>query len=337
MNWDFTDKTIAVIGDHNLDIDYVGSYPGLMSREHESLAVFESSPENVRYSGGGAANIVEMLADVGTIVLPAGAWDLSVCLQSKALWEIFVSRDKIRTRYMAEGLSTPAFIKYYRQSGGHIFRANIASEPMTEEVEGSLIEKIQKLERIADLVIVADYDETGNGVITMPVREAIRKHLSCPKIGLSRERADKLYDYDYLILNQTEIRKATLGRWIDGIKQYSVDLWGLVRPKNLIITLEGEGAVLYQEGGMHGCFPKLHENIIESVPLTGQIDTCGCGDAFVALFAACIARGDDIEQAIRAGNAAGRAQARKLCGAHNITIGEVKREWRKLYQLTDTL
>jgi len=335
MNWDFSGQTIAVIGDHNLDIDYVGSYSGLMSREHESLAVFESLPENVRYSGGGAANIVEALVDIEADTIPVGIWDTHT-QRSRMLAHRF-NEKSISHDGMVSGLSTPAFIKFYRPSGAHVFRANIASEPMTKEVEDRLIAKIQGLAGVADLVIVADYDETGNGVITMPVREAIRKYLSCPKIGLSRERADKLYEYDYLILNQMEIRKATRGRAIDGIKQYAIDLWGLVRPKNIIITLEGEGAVLYQTG-KQGYFSKLHENMIESVPLTGQIDTCGCGDAFVALFAACIARGDDVEQAIKAGNAAGRAQARKLCGAHNITIDEVKREWQELlYQLTETL
>jgi len=336
MNWNFAGKTIAVIGDHNLDIDYVGSYPGLMSREHESLAVFESSPANVRYSGGGAANIVEMLADIQAKAIPVGALHMGSrdrSVRSNILWNRFQNKH-ISVEYMVHGLDTPAFIKHYRQSGMHVFRANIASEPMTEDVEGRLIEKIKLLDGMVDLVIVADYDETGNGVITMPVREAIRKHLSCPKIGLSRERADKLVGYDYLILNQTEIRKATRGRAIDGLGLHAAGLWDIVNPKNIIITLEGEGAVWYSETA-EKVF--LHESMVESVPLTGQIDTCGCGDAFVALFAACIARGDDVEQAIKAGNAAGRAQARKLCGAHNITIDEVKREWQELYQLTEAL
>ena len=332
MNWDFSGQTIAVIGDHNLDIDYVGSYSGLMSREHESLAVFESLPENVRYSGGGAANIVEALVDIEADTIPVGIWDTHT-QRSRMLAHRF-NEKSISHDGMVSGLSTPAFIKFYRPSGAHVFRANIASEPMTKEVEDRLIAKIQGLAGVADLVIVADYDETGNGVITMPVREAIRKYLSCPKIGLSRERADKLYEYDYLILNQMEIRKATRGRAIDSIKRYAKELWHVVAPKNIIITLEGEGAAWYN------CTDEkvfIQETMVESVPLTGQIDTCGCGDAFVALFAACIARGDDVEQAIKAGNAAGRAQARKLCGAHNIAIDEVKREWQELYQLTDTL
>lgn len=329
MNWDFS-ATIAVIGDHNVDIDYVGTYPGLMSREQESLAVFESSPESVRYSGGGAANIVETLADIQVTALPVGVWDWSGSIlrsvRSGILSNIFHSKG-ISDKGLVHGATVPAFIKYYRPSGVHVFRANIASEPISAEVEDRLVGMIEKLDGIADLVIVADYDETGNGVITKSVLEAIY-YLSCPKIGLSRERADRLYGYDYLILNQMEIRKATKGRAIDSIKQYADELWNIVSPKNIIITLEGEGAVWYTKETDN---PFFQETMIDSVPLTTQIDTCGCGDAFVALFAACIARGDDVEQAIKAGNAAGRAQARKLCGAHNITIDEVKREWQEVY------
>lgn len=346
MNWNFDGISIAVIGDHNLDIDYIGSYPGLMSREHDSLAVFESKDSDVRYSGGGAANIVEMLADIETkMIIPVGVWNTWTCQRSKALSRLFrlFRKDRISTGYMTQGISTPAFIKFYRPSGVHIFRANIASEEMTTKIEDEVISDIEALQGKVDLVIVADYDETGKGVITDVVRAAIHQRLSCPKIGLSRTRCDKLRGYDYLILNETELKRAVYDKSGD-IKQNVRDLCNKLLPENVIITLEGKGAVWYsQKIQSKSDIPrtlismKLKETIVPSVSLTENIDTCGCGDAFVALFAACIARGDDIEQAIKAGNAAGRAQARMLCGARNITVEQIKSEWEELYQLTDTL
>jgi len=336
MNWNFDGIKIAVIGDHNLDIDYVGGYPGLMSREQDSLAVFESHDSDVRYSGGGAANIVETLADVKVgKIIPVGVWDTGNCQRSRMLAYRF-NEKSISHDGMVSGLPTPAFIKYYRPSGAHIFRANVASEVMHYQVEDQLIAHIELLEGKVDLVIVADYDESGNGVITHPIREAIRHSLSCPKIGLSRTRCNKLFQYDYLILNQTELKRAINYHSVNSLKQNVRDLWDMTFPKNVIVTLEGEGAAWYTEiekshKPMTFHIPEFNEVVVLSVALTDNIDTCGCGDAFVALFAACLARGDDIEQAIKAGNTAGRAQARMLCGARNISIEHIEREWRELY------
>lgn len=337
MNWNFENISIAVIGDHNLDIDYIGSYPGLMSREQESLAVFESKDSDVRYSGGGAANIVETLTDIRVHSVPVGVWDIEGCGRSSILSERF-ARYGGTFPSMANGLPTPAFIKFYRPSGTHVFRVNIASEEMTLEIEEELISRIKALEGRVDLVIVADYDESEKGVITHHIREAIRHSLSCPKIGLSRMRCNRLFQYDYLILNETELKRAVYDTSDYDIKQNVRDLCNRMLPENIIVTLEGKGAVWYNQNiRSEADVPrvlnstKLNEVVVPSVPLTGNIDTCGCGDAFVALFAACIARGDDIEQAIKAGNAAGRAQARMLCGARNITVEQIKREWEELY------
>ena len=332
MDWDYSNVRIGVIGDMNLDIDYVGSFSGSMSREQESMAIFSSEPDQVYYTGGGAANIVEMLCCLGVdVVYPIGVWDTYSCAMSQILYKCLEDEMEVSTDFMVQGLDTPAFIKYYRPSGAHIFRANIESEPMNHDTEQSLIAKIKCLAgEELDLVIVADYDEAGKGVLTYPVLDAIEK-LEMPRIGMSRRRIGRLYGYEYLILNQKELGVYTKG----SEKTMVCELLSRTRARSVVLTRESAGATYFTHTEQFldgdGCVGEVKESHAPSVPVLGiPIDSCGCGDALAACFAASLALGVEPIEALRRGNAAARAELRQLYGARRIVLSDVIGEYELL-------
>jgi len=309
---------IAVVGDHCLDIDYIGEYDGLMSREIERLPVFNCS--SVRYSGGGAANIVQLLSGLGAEVYPAGAYDdVEGEILMDKVWqaheEIWDNEETVD--WMIEGQPTPSFIKYYQRSGQHIFRMNKKSEPLKLTIEAQLIENIGQL--AVDAIIVADYDETGNGIVTFGILDAIIKRPGL-KFGTSRTRPSVFGDFDYVVLSEKESQKC------------DVEEYGDLDEPQLIITKGADGACMYSD-----LFYMRHDRpheialIDKDKHLTKDIGICGCGDSFLSAFVIKKLEGLDDLECLRWGNAAGRAQARKLYGAHTFTWQEIGMEYTDLY------
>lgn len=319
---DLSDIVMAVIGDQNLDVDYVGDLSGQMSRELESLPIHDSNSANVRYSGGGAANIVQGLAHLGARVYPVGLWNVWCDLSSYRLYDILTQHSHVDLSHMRDNRNIPAFIKFYRPSGAHIFRANVSVDPITDDQQESLIHSIRGLKGKPDIAIVADYDEDGKGIITPEVLYVIREHLDCPLIGISRRRLYRMNNFDYLIMNEEELQAATTDKLDD--EQARIDeMLCTTGAGQLVITMRGTGAACYSHDG--------NDVAIPSLPVSGTIDSCGCGDSFTMIFALCIAAGMSIQDAIKYSNAAGRAQATKLYGAQLITMEEVEREYMEIY------
>ena len=346
MNFNFSNISIAVIGDMNLDIDFIGEYSGLMSREKESLAIHSSESDKVFYSGGGAGNIVEVLSSMGVgAIYPVGAWNPTLCDRSLSLYRRYMKLPGIASmEYMAEGYSTPAFIKFYMPSGHHIFRANVGADVMSEETEKQLVGNLSRLPEV-DLVIVADYDEDGRGVLSGKVHTAIYNSFVLPSrhsdqvmVGLSRKRIGSLCNYDYLLLNTKELDGFTSKeKNVDRAWQIA-DLMGRTKTKNVLLTLEDEGCAIYtrdtESKAIAACrigSEFISKVMIGSKPVYAKIDTCGAGDALLAVFAACIAKGMKPEDAIKAGNAAARAEVKLLYGARPISLEMVKAEYEEVY------
>jgi bifunctional ADP-heptose synthase (sugar kinase/adenylyltransferase) len=339
MDWNFRNVSIVVIGDHNLDHDLIGNYSGLMSREKESLAIHSSASDKVYFSGGGAGNIVEVLSAIGVgLIYPVGAWNPTLCDRSMSLYRRYIQLPGIATTvFMADGYSTPAFIKFYMPSGHHIFRANVAADVISEETEKQLCDIIRRLPDV-DLVIVADYDEDMRGVLTEKVHQAIYNRFTLPapvKVGLSRKRIGSLYDYDYLVLNSKEL---------DAYSDNKDKAWQVIelirntKAKNVLLTLEDKGCALYTWDSEKKALntrqigeESISKEMIGSKPVCAQTDSCGAGDALLALFSACKAKGIGTCPAIRAGNAAARAEVKLLYGARALTLDMVKAEYEELY------
>jgi ribokinase len=96
-------------------------------------------------------------------------------------------------------------------------------------------------------------------------------------------------DVDVLVVNEREA--ADLG----GHARLSSD-------RALVVTLGGDGSILYENGRMTRVEPQRVD----------AIDATAAGDAFVGALAFALARGDTVLDGVRLGNAAGAAAATRL-------------------------
>ena len=99
---------------------------------------------------------------------------------------------------------------------------------------------------------------------------------------------------DILIVNETEALELLSADQTSSWADVSDRLRGL-GPSTVIVTLGGEGALANVDGTV----------ITMSAPNANVVDTTGAGDAFCGAFAARLAEGTTIDEAVRAGIAAG--------------------------------
>ena len=319
----FSKLSVLVVGDHYLDRDCIGEYSGL-SREEEKMPIFRIN--RVDYKPGGAGNLAANFAALGIKTTIAGVWGDSGDW-NRSILERELNIRKVDVSGMVTGARTPTFEKYYFPSGKHIWRTDVVSQEMKKDTEESLSETIEPLLEGIQFVVVADYDETGKGVCTGKILELIS---SCDKtkFGTSRERIMQLIDYDYLVLNAKELGG-------ENIYAQTAHLLHETRANTAVVTLAGKGsdAFSFKEdypAKFSGpeCLEKT-ETLTQE--LTGNIDSCGCGDTFLAVFSSCIMAEYGLKESMKIANSGARSVAGKLYGAHCTTLDEIKKEYEELY------
>ena len=316
--------SVLVVGDHCLDRDCIGKYSGY-SREKESMPIFRI--DKTDYKPGGAGNLAANFAALGIKTRIAGVWgdnnDWNRFILEKAL-----DMRKIDSSGMVTGAKTPTFEKYYFPSGNHTWRTDVISEEIKQETEESLLTAIESLIEDVQFVVVADYDETGKGVCTNKVLELIS---SCDKtkFGTSRERILRFRDYDYLVLNRKELDG-------DDLYRQTARLLHKTNANTAVITLAGKGSDAFSfKEDYQATFPEpecLERTETLTKELTENIDSCGCGDTFLAIFSSCVMAGCGIKESMKIANSGARSVARKLYGAHCTTLDEIENEYEELYQ-----
>jgi len=331
MNWRKCDTIVGVLGDHSLDKDYIGSYGIAMSREKDGMGIFDT--KETSYTGGGAGNIVDLLQEWGVRVLPCGVWNPLEDDNSKKLYNIWME-GFVNSKHMILGNGTPAYVKYYTDIGEHIFRANEVIEPPIMKVQHELVRHIQCLSEEVDILIVADYDENGEGILTPLILNAIREYITCPIIGMSRQRISLLKGLNgTIILDEEELINHTGSKLtLDRISRiYS--LFMMTKAKEILLTLRGVGAALYNKPNHidNTHYSDIKETLVRSQEAGGEINTCGCGDTFVAAYTICYSSGMDSISAIKRANAAARVQCYKTNGARVISNQEWDSEYNLLY------
>ncbi len=313
----FSNLSVLVVGDHCLDRDCIGEYSGF-SREKESMPIFRI--DEVHYKPGGAGNLAANFAALGVKTGIAGVWGGSDDW-SRLILKSGLDTRKIDTAGMVTGTRTPTFEKYFFASGHHVWRTDVVSEEIERETEESLLAIIEPLLENVQFIVVADYDETGRGVCTDRVLELI-SGCDKTKFGTSRERILHFTDYDYLVLNRKELGG-------DDIHSQTAHLLSKTKANTAVITLAGKGSDAFSFKKGSECLEKTETLTKE---LTGEIDSCGCGDTFLAVLSSCIMAGYGLEESMKIANAGARSVARKLYGAHCASFDEIKTEYEELYQ-----
>lgn len=331
MNWRKSDSVVGIVGDFCLDKDYLGSFSGVLSREKEDMRIFDVSCADIHCSGGGAANIVDQLTAWDVRVIPCGIWDPVNDINSRILNDLWAD-EFVNTRYMVRGIGIPAYVKYYDKEGEHYWRAN-------ESILGSyprkkLLEKLEQIAEVVDIMIVADYNEDGSGIVDNQVIELVRESCSVPVIGLSRQRITRFNGFNILVMNEKELAEATDPELEVDHYERAVNLFLETRAMFIIITMEEKGACIYSWPGKRDTEEDsviIEHVLIPSRQSKGRINTCGCGDSFIAAMATCLASGMDIVEAVKYGNAAARVQTRLMGGARTLSRTDWEAEYEVIY------
>jgi len=153
------------------------------------------------------------------------------------------------------------------------------------------------------------------------------------KFGTSRGRIGSFTGFDTLVVNEKELMEAA------GDSQTTLDIkaalvLSVTGASNLVVTLGERGAVVYQRKekviDLKADAP-LNVTTVPSMPLDGKIDTCGCGDVFLAMLSLCLHSGASFEDSTKAANAAARAESRKLFGAHPVALEKIEAEYEGMW------
>lgn len=174
----------------------------------------------------------------------------------------------------------------------------------------------------ADAVCIEDYDK---GVITEVVVREVLKEAKRHRRPVLVDPA-RLKDYsryrgvDILTPNRDELSIATGRRLgsLDDVAAAGAQLLKAVDAQAVVATVDRDGAVLIRNG-----VPWKH---LPTVPRT-VYDNTGAGDAVLAMLAAAVAAGADLESAARLANIAGGLEVEKF-GCVPITAEEVLAELR---------
>ncbi len=194
--------------------------------------------------------------------------------------------------------------------------------PLSHSAAESLARLACELVSRADVVCVEDYDK---GVVTEALAQAVvgeAKRRGCPVlVDPARRRDYHLYrGADVLTPNRDELSIVAGHRFesLEALADAARDVLDALDLGAIVATVDREGAVLVERDK-----PWHH---LSTVPRS-VYDNTGAGDAVLAMLAAAVAAGADLESATRLANIAGGLEVEKF-GCVPITADEVLAELR---------
>ena len=334
--------SVLIYGDHCLDRYSIGKHEGF-SREisHQPILRLRES----KYIPGGAGNLAMNFAKFGVDTTILGIWggEHGAILKEK------FEEAGIDTRGMIEGLRTPTFEKFFRDRGEMVYRIDEVSENLPCSLASKLMGKLRELlsKKKFDIIFVADYDETENGVVYKGIVDWLSKTWdqrdSTLLFGTSRERIWRMKFFDWLIMNSIEFENF-IEKHI-GLYVHDDDIWQesmkYLTVNNFAITYGGDGVRLswMQDESINQEFintKSLSNVYIDSLQTPVKIDVCGCGDTFAAMFSLAICCKMHPIVAGVLGNCAARSTAKKLYTTGYPSFAEIEREFLEVYEWADS-
>lgn len=197
------------------------------------------------------------------------------------------------------------------------------TRPLPGRTAESLTNLACELVSRADVVCIEDYDK---GVVTAPLVQAVIREAKSHNRPVLVDPA-RLTDYSryrgasVLTPNRDEV-SIVVGRRFESLAELAADVAKhLIDPLDIeavVATVDREGAVLVErDKGWHH---------VPTVPRS-VYDNTGAGDAVLAMLAAAVAAGADLESATRLANIAGGLEVEKF-GCVPINVEEVLAELR---------
>jgi len=195
--------------------------------------------------------------------------------------------------------------------------------PTPAVLQGAIISELDELVGQLDAIIILDQvDVPGTGVVTQRVLDRIKI--------LAKENSDllviadsrrSLRDFPPVIfkMNAAEL-KSLIGAKeelsFDDVGKTAAEL-ALKNCRSVFVTLAEKGIVGTSADG--------HYSHVPALPLRGEIDIVGAGDAVSANLAAAIAAGASLPETIELANAAASVVIHKLGTTGTASVGEIKK------------
>jgi len=297
--------SVLIFGDVYLDRDCIGEFSG-KSKEDEHMLILKVHTE--KYQPGGAGNLASCFAALGVKTIVVGLWGERYDFNRQILEQKFKDRG-IDTSFMVESGKTLVFGKFYTNNG-HVFRYDVISENMTEEVKERIIANLNVALFNTNFIACADYNNSG--IKDLVCEDTLKPILDSKlvKFATGRKDINKFKGFSCLLLNKKEFLEQNFGdngfNFIDRLY-----LGGLV-------VTSGTGSVSYDSFDSSGSGYMSKSTYIE-----GDIDTCGCGDMFYAMYSSCIKIGYGSRKSSDLANLAAGIVAKKKFGAAQASIDEI--------------
>ncbi len=311
---------IAVVGDVCLD-RYLEIDPALAETSIETgLPVHNVT--NVRAQAGAAGTIVNNLVALGipriSVVGFAG--------RDGEGFELMQALRKLHGVHLEHFVETPhrRTFTYTKPmlEGRELSRLDLKNWSLTPaDVEKKIIGGIRALAGEVDAFIIMDQvDVAETGVVTVAVRDALgeiaRAHPSLPILADSRR---SLRDWPPVTM---KMNGKELGRLMD--RDLS-DLTDVPDAAANLATKTGRPVfITLAENGMVGATPESATHRAAALPIRGEIDIVGAGDAVSANLCAALAAGAEVPEALELANAAASVVIHQLGTTGVATVEDLR-------------
>lgn len=283
---------------------------------------------NVRSQPGGAGTILNNLAALGVgEICPVGfvgedgeGMELDRAMRQRAgvKADYFFTTNQRRTFTYTKPL-----VMHPGQPPVELSRLDFKNwTPTPAAVEGWIVDAIRKLtNRCNAMIVLEQTDLAGTGVITKTVLDALAEAVRAnPKLIILADSRRGLRGYPPVSfkMNLAELEALT------GCS----DLKDLAAIKEVALTLaQAQGRPVFvtlAERGIIGAAPQGEVEHMPSLPLRGEIDIVGAGDAVTASLAAALAAGAKLREALELANAAASVVIHQLGTTGTASVAQIR-------------
>ena len=323
----YPDLTIAVLGDFCLD-RYLEIDPARQGTSLETgLPVH--NVVNVRAQPGGAGTIVNNLAALGIgEILPVGlagedgeGYELSRALERVAgvrLNHFVRTRDRRTFTYCKPLVLEPG------KAPVELNRLDLKNwTPTSAWLQGLLVDQLRAAAALADAIIVLDQvDIPETGVVTRKVLAALKSTVEAkPELLVLADSRRGLRGFPPVVfkMNVAELAALTGAPGPLSPEQVEASAAGLAQNNGrmVFITLAARGMIGAAANGQVEYVPAL--------PVRGEIDVVGAGDAVSANLTAALAAGAGLGEALELANAAASVVVHKLGTTGTASVPEIRK------------
>ena len=323
----YKDLKIAVLGDFCLD-RYLEIDP---ARQETSLetGLPVHNVMNVRAQAGGAGTIVNNLSALGIgAILPIGfagedgeGYELSHALESLAGVRL---SHFVRTGYRRTFTYCKPLILAPNQPPVELNRFDLKNwTPTSAWLQGLLVEHLQAAASNVDAIIVLDQvDVPETGVVTQKLLAAVNSlTLAKPDLFILADSRRGLRGYPPVIFKMNAAELSTLTGATAELSPDQVEAAAAALAKkngrNVFVTLAARGIL--------GAAPTGQVEYVPALPVRGEIDIVGAGDAVSANLATALAAGASMGEALELANAAASVVVHKLGTTGTASVPEIRK------------